>query len=201
MKEEKKKKKLWLRKATIKVKTATAAQEKFYTAKADVIVFHGAKEDERMYAATAKTALGAIYNPGIKILFTCNAAPTYSAFEIVLQIKNILKPLVLAEDIIVEEKGVATEFQFWNGSKIKVIPYRNDTEFDALAGEEYDWVFVADANALCVWATALLGSIIRGANELPKRLYLLAYTNDEEKWKLLADDMDIPLDKWEIIGT
>lgn len=201
MKEEKKKKKLWIREAVIKLKTPTAAQEKFYTAKADVIVFHGVRERERMSAATAKAALGAMYNPGMKILFTCNATPIYGNARIAQPIKSILKPLIDGGDIIVDENGIATEFQFWNDSKIKVIPYRNDTEFDALAGEEYDWVFVDGAECICVKPLALLASIIRGASELPKRLYLLSYANDKEKWALLADNMDIPLDKWEIIGT
>ena len=184
----------------------------FLHSKAEVIVLSTKKPDLYLRNGSRiisnelmfdRILVGASENPGIKVLITHPGDSREIHEEVVLPLISNLKKLFLTQLVKVKRRYGMERIEFWNGSTITIRHFEQETDFDALAGAEYDWVFVCYAKMYSVTELTLLGSLVRGLKEVPKCLHLLPYSLMSEtpwRWEHVLEALDIPFDKCEIIA-
>lgn len=142
-------------------------QWKFFLSKAKYTCYGGARGGGKSWAIQRKAPLGAYNYPGIRILILRRE---YGDME-----NSIITPMlkILASGTYAYNK---TEhmINFTNGSQIKFgnMPGYGAAVEGKYQGQEYDWLFIDEATQFLESEFRGLAAIVRGANKIPKRVYL-----------------------------
>ena len=142
-------------------------QWNFFTSTARYTCYGGARGGGKSWAVVRKAALGALNYPGIRILILRRE---YGDME-----GTLIAPMlqILPVSIYQYNKSEHT-VTFWNGSKIKFgnMPGYSAAVQGKYQGQEYEWLFIDEATQFLETEFRGLDAIVRGANKIPKRIYL-----------------------------
>jgi len=142
-------------------------QWKFFLSSVRYTCYGGARGGGKSWAVVRKAALGALNYPGIRILILRRE---YGDMEGTL-IAPMLK--ILTPEIYTYNKSEHM-ITFSNGSKIKFgnMPGYSAAVQGKYQGQEYEWLFIDEATQFLETEFRGLDAIVRGANKIPKRIYL-----------------------------
>lgn len=149
--------------------TPTAKQEQFYSATTRYVGFGGSRGGGKSHAVRAKATMLAIQYPKIKILIVRR---TFSDLT-----RLYIRPLQTAYSVFPSSVQPAYSsdgkiFVFPNGATIEFAFCANDADANNYRGLEWDVIFLDEATDYTEYAYMLFNSCIRGANKLPKRMYV-----------------------------
>ena len=149
---------------TINFGEPNAKQKLFLTSQKRFIAYGGARGGGKSWAVRKKAILLALNYTGIKILLLRRTYPELR--------ENHILPLMADLIGIATYKESDKSFYFPNGSRIK-FGYC-DAESDVLQyqGQEYDIICMDEATQFSEYQYTTLTACMRGANDLPKRMYL-----------------------------
>lgn len=135
------------------------ASEKLYTG------YGGAKGGGKTWAVRTKALLGAYNYAGIRILIMRRTYPELQSNHIEPMLKMIIPEFV-------SYNGALKSMYFENGSLIHFGHWSGETSELEYNGQEYDWIFLDEATQF-TWRTfQFLGGLLRGVNNIPKRMYI-----------------------------
>ena len=145
---------------------ANPKQLEFYMARTLFVGYGGAKGGGKTHAVRTKAFLGALMNPGIRILIM---RQTYPALQ-----ENHIDPMrkMAAQTGAATYNGSTHIMTFVNGSTIRFGHWSGDDSEDEYNGQEYEWVFIDEATQFSERAFNFLGGLLRGASPIPKRMYI-----------------------------
>ena len=127
--------------------------------------YGGAKGGGKTHIVRIKAVLGAFYYDGIKILIM---RQTYKDLE-----RNHITPILkMLPKQLYSWNGTSHIMKFDNGSTIEFGHWQGDQSEQEYNGIEYDWIFLDEATQFSERAFQFLGGCLRGANDIPKRMYL-----------------------------
>ena len=142
-------------------------QWKFFLSKSKYTCYGGARGGGKSWAVIRKAAMGAYNYPGIQMIILRRE---YDQMEnpIITPMLQILAPGTFKYN---KTDHVLT---FSNGSMIK---FGNMPDYDAATGgkyqgQSYDWMFIDEATQFTESEFRGLAACVRGANDIPKRIYL-----------------------------
>lgn len=150
--------------AVIDISTMNPKQEAFFKSRKRFIGYGGARGGGKSWAIDRKAPLMALYHQGIKILLLRR---TYKDLE-----RNHVRAL---EPLL---KGIAHYskqekcFHFPNGSILELGYCASESDVLQYQGQEYDVIFIDEATQFTEYQFETLTACLRGANSLPKRMYL-----------------------------
>lgn len=143
------------------------AQWKFFESRVRYTCYGGARGGGKSWATRVKAGLGAFQYPGIRILILRRE---YGDME-----GTLIAPLLsmLPADVYAYNKSEHM-ITFVNGSKIKFgnMPGYSAAVQGKYQGQEYEWLFIDEATQFLETEFRGLDAIVRGANKIPKRIYL-----------------------------
>lgn len=145
---------------------ANPKQKLFFASKTLYTAYGGAKGGGKTWAVRTKAAVGALMNPGIKILIIRAHYPELEMNHINPMV-SMLKPLGVCT-----YNGTSHVMKFDNGSIIKFGHWNGDESENEYNGQEYDWIFIDEATQFSERAFTFLGGCLRGVTTFPKRMYL-----------------------------
>ena len=139
-------------------------QKLFTQARTKYIAYGGARGGGKTHVARVKAAMGAIGYPGIRILFVRREYPELEQ-TVIIPMRKMLP------DGLCAYNGTMHMFSFANGSIIKFGHFGANDELE-YQGQEYDWIFMDEATQFTEDQFLILCACLRGANKVPKRVYL-----------------------------
>lgn len=169
---------------------ANPKQRQFLESECLYTAYGGAKGGGKTWAIRTKALLGAYSYDGIKILIMRRSYPE-------LQSNHIEPMLGMIEPDLVDYNGQLRRLSFYNGSIIRFGHWSGDQSELEYNGQEYDWIFLDEATQFSWRTFQFLGGLLRGANKVPKRLYLCTNPGGVgHRWfKRLFIDRDFITDK------
>lgn len=142
-------------------------QWEFFLSRSKYTCYGGARGGGKSWAIQRKAPLGALYYPGMRILILRRE---YGDME-----NSIISPMlkILPPGSYQFNKSTYM-ITFINGSTIKFgnMPGYGAAVEGKYQGQEYDWLFIDEATQFTETEFRGLAAIVRGANEIPKRIYL-----------------------------
>lgn len=142
-------------------------QWKFFLSTAKYTCYGGARGGGKSWAIQRKAPMGALNYPGIKILILRRE---YGDME-----NSIISPMlkILPAELYQYNKSEHM-VTFINGSTIKFgnMPGYGAAVEGKYQGQEYDWLFIDEATQFLESEFRGLAAIVRGANKIPKRIFL-----------------------------
>lgn len=142
-------------------------QWQFFLSKAKYTCYGGARGGGKSWSVVRKAAMGAYQYPKIKILILRRE---YGDME-----NTLISPMlgVLGRGTYNYNKSDHM-VTFTNGSVIKFgnMPGYGAAVQGKYQGQEYDWLFIDEATQFLETEFRGLAAIVRGANKIPKRIYL-----------------------------
>lgn len=142
-------------------------QWKFFMSDAKYTCYGGARGGGKTWAVVAKAAGGALRYPGIQILII---RKEYSEME-----NTLISPMLKQLPASLYQYNKADHFlTFANGSTIKFgnMPGYSAAMEGKYQGQSYEWLFMDEATQFLESEFRALAAIVRGANKIPKRVYL-----------------------------
>lgn len=139
-------------------------QREFLTAKQRFVGYGGARGGGKSWAVRTKAILLCLFNPGIKILILRKTYPELEANHI-----SILRRQLMGIAKYNDSKKTLT---FPSGSVISFGYCDNERDVDRYQGHEYDVIFIDEATHFTETQFEAFKACNRGANDLPKRIYL-----------------------------
>ena len=144
---------------------ANAKQKIFLQSRTLFTCYGGAKGGGKTHIVRIKAIGGALTWKGIKILIM---RKTYKDLE-----RNHITPMLqMIPRSIYSYNGQSHVMSFTNGSTIEFGHWQGELSEQEYNGIEYDWIFIDEATQFSERAFQFLGGCLRGANEIPKRMYL-----------------------------
>ena len=145
--------------------TANPKQREFFRSRALYTAYGGAKGGGKTWAVRTKALLGAYYYPGIRILIMRRTYPEL--------LNNHIEPMRQAlRPAFAKYSAERRAIYFSNGSVIRFGHWAGERSEGEYNGQEYDWIFIDEATQFTWRAFQFLGSLLRGVNDIPKRMYL-----------------------------
>lgn len=139
-------------------------QKLFTQARTKYIAYGGARGGGKTHVARLKAIMGCIGYPGIRILFVRREYPELEQ-TVIIPMRKLIPPELAVYN------GTMHMFTFINGSIIKFGHYGANDELE-YQGQEYDWIFMDEATQFTEDQFLVLCACLRGANKIPKRIYL-----------------------------
>lgn len=139
-------------------------QLKFFRSRKRFVAYGGARGGGKSWAVRHKAVLLALRYSGIMILLLRRTYPDLYQNHI-RELCNMLKKSAKYVDKL-------KEFQFPNGSIIKLGYCQSEKDVLQYQGQEYDVIFLDEATQFTEYQYQTLTACIRGANNFPKRMYL-----------------------------
>lgn len=150
--------------ATLDLGGLNPKQKAFCQSRTRYTAYGGARGGGKTHIARIKAIMGAIQYPGIRILMVRREYPELEQTVIIPMRKLIPKS-------VADYNGTMHMFSFLNGSIIKFGHYGPKDELE-YQGQEYDWIFMDEATQFYEEQYLILCTCLRGANNIPKRMYL-----------------------------
>ena len=145
--------------------TANPKQREFFRSRALYTAYGGAKGGGKTWAVRTKALLGAYYYPGIRILIMRRTYPEL--------LSNHIEPMRQAlRPAFAKYSAERRAIYFANGSVIRFGHWAGEKSESEYNGQEFDWIFIDEATQFTYRAFQFLGSLLRGVNDIPKRMYL-----------------------------
>ncbi len=146
--------------------TLNPRQEEFVLSRARFTAYGGARGGGKTHAVRVKALLGSMLYPGIRILIVRRTYPELEA--------NHIQPI---RKLVPADAGTYNaqkrQMTMANGSVIRFGHFRDRGDsFREYQGQEYDWIFLDEATQFTEEEFRLLGSCLRGANDIPKQFFL-----------------------------
>jgi len=142
-------------------------QWKFFLSKAKYTCYGGARGGGKSWAIQRKAPMGCLTYPGIRILILRREYPDME--------NSLISPMlkVLPPEIY-NYNSTSHMVTFTNGSSIRFgnMPGYSSAVNGKYQGQEYDWLFIDEATQFLETEFRGLAAIVRGANDIPKRIYL-----------------------------
>lgn len=160
---------------TYRIPAPNPKQREFFLARQKYIAYGGARAGGKSWAVRVKALLGALSNPGIRILIMRRTYPELEATMIQPMLQAIGgaaaggKP---AGRYLADYSATQRTVFFSNGSLVKFGHLQSQAALTEYQGQEYDWIFLDEATHFTEYEFRMLGACLRGANGLPKRMYL-----------------------------
>lgn len=148
----------------VKLGELNPKQKEFCQARSRYVAYGGARGGGKTHVARIKALGGALTYPGIRILMVRLEYPELEQ-TLILPMRAMIPPEIATYN------GSMRMFTFCNGSIIKFGHYGNSDDIE-YQGPEYDWVFMEEATQFTERKFRILGSCLRGATPLPRRMYL-----------------------------
>lgn len=142
----------------------TPKQKAFFQARSRYVAYGGARGGGKTHAARTKAVMGCLQYPGIRVLFVRREYPE-------LEQTSILPMRKMVPGALARYHGTTRMLSFANGSAIKFGHYGAKDELE-YQGQEYDWIFMDEATQFTEDQFLNLCACLRGANRIPKRIYL-----------------------------
>ena len=139
-------------------------QKEFCQARSRYVAYGGARGGGKTHVARLKAFGGALTYPGIRILMVRLEYPELEQ-TLILPMRQMIPPQLASYN------GGMRMFTFSNGSIIKFGHFGNSDEIE-YQGPEYDWIFIEEATQFTEKKFRILGSCLRGATQIPRRMYL-----------------------------
>lgn len=149
---------------TIDISTMNPKQAQFFKARCRFVSYGGARGGGKSWALQRKVSLMALYYAGIKILLLRR---TYKDLE--RNHVRVLEPLLKN---IAKYSRQEKCFYFPNGSLLELGYCASETDVLQYQGQEYDIIAIDEATQFTQYQYETLTACLRGANNLPKRMYL-----------------------------
>lgn len=144
---------------------ANEKQAQFYASRSLYTAYGGARGGGKSHAVRIKAICGALNWEKIKILIVRR---TYPDLE-----NSIITPLVRAlPEGIASYNSTQHTLRFINGSTIKFGHFQRHSGAGEYQGQEYDWIFIDEATQFSEDEFRILGGCLRGATQIPKRMYI-----------------------------
>lgn len=144
---------------------ANPKQKLFFASRKLYTGYGGAKGGGKTWAVRTKALLGAYNYPGIRILVMRRTYPE-------LQSNHIEPMLKLIRPELASYNGSLHTVYFVNGSLIHFGHWSGEESELEYNGQEYDWIFLDEATQFTWRAFQFLGGLLRGVNDIPKRMYV-----------------------------
>lgn len=148
----------------IDLSQASAKQLAFLKSETRFTAYGGARGGGKSWAVRHKGILLALNYAGIMILLLRRTYPDLYQNHI----RELSKMLAGTARYVDKTK----EFQFPNGSVIKLGYCQSESDVLQYQGQEYDVIFLDEATQFTEYQFETLTACLRGANDFPKRMYL-----------------------------
>nr|DAR09046.1 MAG TPA: Large subunit terminase [Caudoviricetes sp.] len=148
----------------IDLSQASLKQLAFFKSEARFTAYGGARGGGKSWAVRHKSVLLALNYSGIMILLLRRTYPDLYQNHI----RELSKMLAGTARYVDKTK----EFQFSNGSIIKLGYCQSESDVLQYQGQEYDIIFLDEATQFTEYQFETLTACLRGANDFPKRMYL-----------------------------
>lgn len=142
-------------------------QWEFFLSRAKYTCYGGARGGGKSWAIQRKAPMGAYQYPGIRILILRRE---YGDME-----NSIIAPMLKILPAGTYQYNKSDHMiTFFNGSSIKFgnMPGYGAAVEGKYQGQEYDWLFIDEATQFLESEFRGLAAIVRGTNNIPKRIYL-----------------------------
>ena len=149
----------------LKIPAPQEKQRLFLLAKKKHIGFGGARGGGKSWAVRTKAKLLALRYAGIRILIVRRTYPE-------LQSNHIEPMLRMIKPEFCSYNGALRCLSFANGSLIRFGHWSGESSELEYNGQEYDWIFIDEATQFSWRSFQFLGGLLRGVNDIPKRMYL-----------------------------
>ena len=144
---------------------ANPKQKLFFASRKLYTAYGGAKGGGKTWAVRTKALLGAYNYAGIRILILRRTYPE-------LQSNHIEPMLRMIKPEFCSYNGALRCLSFANGSLIRFGHWSGESSELEYNGQEYDWIFIDEATQFSWRSFQFLGGLLRGVNDIPKRMYL-----------------------------
>lgn len=155
---------------------ANDKQREFFDSTTRYTCYGGAKGGGKTWAVRTKAALGALMNPGIRILIIRAHYPELENNHII-PMKTMMAPLKCSS-----YNGSTHIMTFENGSYIKFGHWSGEESENEYNGQEYDWIFIDEATQFSERAFRFLAGCNRGSTPVQKRMYLTCNPGGVGHW-------------------
>ena len=139
-------------------------QEAFFTAKAKYVAYGGARGGGKSWALRRKLELMCMRYRGLRALLVRR---TYGELH-----ENHVRALLCDLRGLAEYSESKKSFAFRNGSVLKLGYCDREADVMRYQGQEYDVIALDEATQLTEFQFQTFKAVLRGANSLPKRMYL-----------------------------
>ena len=149
--------------SVLTIERPSPKQEQFLLADTKFVGFGGARGGGKSWAVRTKAKLLCVEYPGIKVLIVRCTYPEL--------LNNHINPLRAELNGVAKYNSTEKMFRFPSGSSIKFGYCNADKDLGQYQGAEYDVIFLDEATNLDEMWIKKITACLRGANNLPKRLY------------------------------
>lgn len=139
-------------------------QAEFFRAKTRFVGYGGARGGGKSWAVRKKAQLMAMRYPGIRILLLRRSFPELR--------ENHILPLMADLKGVAKYRETDKAFTFPNASRLRFGYCDTETDVLQYQGQEYDVIFMDEATQFTEFQFKTFTACLRGANSLPKRMYL-----------------------------
>lgn len=150
--------------AVVDLGTLNPKQKLFCQSRCRYTAYGGARGGGKTHVLIRKSTGGALTYEGIRILIVRREYP-----ELEQTIIIPMRKLIPAE--VATYNGTMRMFTFVNGSIIKFGHYSSNDDLE-YQGQEWDWIFLDEATQFTESQFRTLGACLRGATNIPRRMYL-----------------------------
>lgn len=148
----------------IKLQKPNQRQKLFLEATERFIAYGGARGGGKSWAVRQKAALMALHYPNIRMMILRRSYPELR--------ENHILPLRSLLGGAADYKDGEKAFCFRNGSRLRFGYCDSEDDVLRYQGQEYDILFLDEATQFTEFQFKTLSACLRGANEMPKRMYL-----------------------------
>lgn len=139
-------------------------QRLFFDSRTKYTAYGGARGGGKSWALRRKLVLMCLYYDGISVLLLRRTYPELR--------ENHIRPLLSELSQLAEYTDSRKCFDFPNGSRIKLGYCDSEDDVNQYQGQEYDVIGIDEATHFSEYQFQTLKACLRGANDLPKRMYL-----------------------------
>lgn len=151
-------------------------QREFFLSRSRYTAYGGARAGGKSWAVRMKALLGALFNPGIRILIMRRTYPELEATMIQpmtgLVFGGVTEEGKPAGPLAADYSASLRTFFFTNGSTVRFGHLQNQGSLGEYQGQEFDWIFIDEATHFTEYEFRTLGACLRGPTGHPKRMYL-----------------------------
>ena len=155
------------KKIEIRIPEPTERQKEFFACKAPFVAYGGARSGGKSWAARVKAVLLAFHYPGIQILLLRRTLPELRENH-VIPLQQMLQGAAFYRE-------QSKEFQFPNGSRIKLGYCKRDADVLQYQGQAYDVIFLEEATQFTEFQFQAFTEISRSSGlcrkPFPPRMY------------------------------